>query len=105
MNYQELKLQAKFERKNPTKGEKILWEYLKNKKTGYKFKRKYWSKGILIDFYCCKKNLGIKTRNFFEKNNLDIVSIISSGGIILNFSDDLIINNTKEVLNIIKSRL
>ena len=48
-------------RNNMTKAEKILWEYLKNKKLeGYKFRRQYSVDSFIIDFYCPKVKLGIE---------------------------------------------
>ncbi|MBL0308516.1 MAG: leucine--tRNA ligase [Bacteroidetes bacterium] len=44
---------AKENRKNPTEAEQIIWDRLKNKQTGYKFRRQ-WT-GIFQILFVCKK--------------------------------------------------
>ena len=47
-------------RNNQTEAEKILWDYLKNKKLGYKFTRQYSAGPYILDFYCPKLRLAIE---------------------------------------------
>ncbi|HEX9740868.1 MAG TPA: endonuclease domain-containing protein [Ignavibacteriaceae bacterium] len=48
-------------RRNSTKAEEILWDYLKNRKLlGLKFKRQYSIDQFVIDFYCSEIKLGIE---------------------------------------------
>lgn len=47
-------------RKNSTPEEDKLWEYLRNKKLGQKFKRQYSISGYIVDFYCPGKRLVIE---------------------------------------------
>lgn len=47
-------------KKNPTEAEIIIWEYLKNKKTGYKFRRQHIVDNFIADFICLPKNLAIE---------------------------------------------
>lgn len=35
-----------------TKAEKVLWQELKDKKLGYKFRRQFQIKRYIVDFYC-----------------------------------------------------
>ncbi|WP_370408593.1 DEAD/DEAH box helicase [Tenacibaculum dicentrarchi] len=50
-----------FKRKNRTsKAERALWEVLKNKQTGFKFRRYYLIEDFLIDFICLEKKLIIE---------------------------------------------
>ncbi len=39
-------------RLNPTKAEEVLWQELKNKKLGYKFRRQFQIENYIVDFYC-----------------------------------------------------
>jgi very-short-patch-repair endonuclease len=48
-------------RKNQTFCEKIVWTYLRNRKTvGYKFRRQYSVDHYVIDFYCPELKLAIE---------------------------------------------
>jgi len=44
-------------RKKATLQEKLLWEKLRNRKIGFKFKRQYSIGGYILDFYCAEKRL------------------------------------------------
>jgi cyclase len=48
----ELFKNAKELRENETKQEKILWQYLKGKPMGFKFRRQHPVKWYIVDFYC-----------------------------------------------------
>nr|WP_199200165.1 DUF559 domain-containing protein [Adhaeribacter arboris] len=40
---------------NPTEAEKVIWEYLRNKKTGYKIRRQHIIDDFIMDFVCLRK--------------------------------------------------
>jgi very-short-patch-repair endonuclease len=44
-------------RTKPTPQEEKLWWYLKDKRTGYKFRRQHSVGGYILDFYCKEKRL------------------------------------------------
>ncbi len=44
--------QAKYLRKNMTDAEKLLWQKLRNKQLGIKFRRQQIIEGYVVDFYC-----------------------------------------------------
>ncbi|OGI65562.1 hypothetical protein A3A95_02790 [Candidatus Nomurabacteria bacterium RIFCSPLOWO2_01_FULL_39_18] len=58
-------------RKNQTKHEEILWEHIRNRKLGFKFKRQYSIGGYVLDFYCPKIKLAIELdgNQHLEKEN------------------------------------
>ena len=62
-------------RKNSTKEEDILWDYLRNNKLGFKFKRQYGISGYIIDFYCSEKRLAIELDGEQHKNNKEYDNI------------------------------
>ena len=39
-------------KKNPTEAENIIWEYLRNKKTGHKIRRQHIIDNFIADFVC-----------------------------------------------------
>jgi very-short-patch-repair endonuclease len=47
-------------RKNSTDVEIILWNIIRNKKLGYKFRRQYSIGPYIVDFYCVEKRLVIE---------------------------------------------
>jgi very-short-patch-repair endonuclease len=48
-------------RQSPTKAEKILWQYLRNRKiNGLKFRRQHPLDKFIADFYCHEKKLVIE---------------------------------------------
>jgi very-short-patch-repair endonuclease len=55
-------------RKNATSQEKLLWERLRNRKTGSKFKRQYSIGGYILDFYCAEKRLIVEIDGGIHRN-------------------------------------
>jgi len=47
-------------RNNSTVPEQILWQYLKNKKLGVKFRRQHGIGNYIVDFYCPELKLAIE---------------------------------------------
>ncbi len=47
-------------RNNMTKPERVLWEYLRKKPFGYKFRRQHPFHVYILDFYCHKAKLSIE---------------------------------------------
>ncbi len=45
---------------NPTKAEKIMWEHLRNKKTGYKIRRQHIIDDFITDFVCLSMKVVIE---------------------------------------------
>ncbi len=100
-------------RKKSTKAEKILWEYLRNRKlAGFKFKRQYSVDAFIIDFYCSKVKLEIEVdgevhfteeeKNYDENRS----GFLSDFGIeIIRFKNDEVFNSVEMVLNKIKQKL
>ena len=45
---------------NPTEAEKLIWEYLRNKKTGHKIRRQHVIDNYIADFVCLPKKVVIE---------------------------------------------
>ncbi len=58
-------------RKNQTKQEEILWEKIRNRKLGIKFKRQYSIGGYVLDFYSpeCKLVIELDGNQHLAKEN------------------------------------
>jgi len=98
-------------RNNQTKAEKLLWYYLKDKKTGFKFRRQYpiiymidnINKFFVADFACTEKKLIIEVDGkIHEKQKIrdeirDSI-ICSKGYAVIRFDNEDVLENTENVL-------
>lgn len=51
---------ARRARKSPSAAEAIVWELLRDRKLGFKFRREYAVANFRIDFYCAEAMLGVE---------------------------------------------
>jgi very-short-patch-repair endonuclease len=54
-------------RQNATPQEILLWEKLRNRKIGPRFKRQYSIGGYILDFYCAEKRLIVEVDGEIHK--------------------------------------
>jgi very-short-patch-repair endonuclease len=99
-------------RSNQTKAEKILWWYLRDRKTGVKFKRQHSLGGYILDFYCADKKIIIELdgeiHNTEEAKKYDAVRdkyFKELGYIILRFLNSEVENDIEKVLDKIEDRI
>ena len=101
-------------RKRMTESEKILWEELKTKKLGIKFRRQmpfvFEDYHFIVDFYCSEKKLIIEVDGEihddqevkgYDKFREEVFK--QDDYKIIRFKNEEIINNLEEVLTKIKS--
>ncbi len=76
-NLEYLKARRQELRNNATPTENLLWAELKNKQTGYKFRRQYSIGNYIVDFYCVELKLCVEidgpTHNGIEAVEYDAV--------------------------------
>lgn len=60
LNYKLIKEMRDTLKDNPTEAEKIMWEHLRNKKTGYKIRRQHIIDDFITDFVCLRKKVVIE---------------------------------------------
>ncbi len=97
-------------RKNPTQAEAILWEHLRNRKSGnYKFRRQHPVGKYILDFYCAEARIGIEVDGGIhqepEQSLHDIqrsLDLAELGIEIIRFWNSDITNNCDEALQQIK---
>ena len=107
----EIKERTQDLRKNSTKAEKVLWEYLSNKKfENLKFRRQHSFGYYIVDFYCKEKKLLIEidgdshyTKNTIIYDNIRTKFLVSLNSKVIRFTNSEIIENIEQVLNTIKS--
>ncbi|MCD8407782.1 DUF559 domain-containing protein [Tenacibaculum dicentrarchi] len=95
-----------FKRKNRTsKAERALWEVLKNKQTGFKFRRYYLIEDFLIDFICLEKKLIIEvigkyhtTEKQQEAMNLRTEILTAFGYKVVRLDENQILNSPENTL-------
>ena len=109
-NYELLKEYSKEMRQHPTEGENALWEMLRAKKMGEKFRRQHIIGDFIVDFVCLQKQLVIEVdgayHNSPQQKELDELRnqiLKEMGYIILRFTNEEVIANTEAVLNKIKN--
>ena len=101
---------AKQLRINMTDAEIILWEYLKTKPLGYKFRRQHPIQQFIADFYCHALQLIIEADGeIHQKIENEIAdeerdkALISSGIRIIRFNNKQIFNSMETVVDTITS--
>ena len=111
-NYNLLKEHAKEMRKFSTEAESALWEMLRRKQLGEKFRRQHIIENFIVDFVCLDKKIVIevdgKYHNEPEIENADKLrdNILEDLGYkVLRFSNEEVIANTEFILDIIQTAL
>ncbi len=104
--------QSKEYRNNPTEAESVLWEELRGKKIGSKFRRQHPVLNFIPDFVCLTKRLIIeadgsvhdsKEAKKYDQERTEELKKYDFK--VLRFSNDDIISNTAKVVSKIKSAL
>ena len=93
-----------------TEAETKLWEYLKLKPLGFKFRRQHPFNIYILDFYCHRAKLGIEIdgeyHNFKKQKQLDnkrTADIEQLGLYKLRFTNNEVLNNFEAVVQLIES--
>lgn len=99
-------------RRNQTYAEKLLWNHLRNKQLGYKFRRQVSIGSYVVDFYCPKVKLAIEIdgNSHYEPKAITYDKIrtewINYLGIrIIRFTNQEVYDNADDIVSIIKNSL
>ena len=95
---------------NPTKAESVIWEYLRNKKTGYKIRRQHIVGNYIPDFLCLSKKLIIEIdgKIHLKQKEADLSRTKALNDLdfeIIRFTNEEVLNNPELVAHKIKDRL
>ncbi len=107
----ELLRRAKEMRTNPTKSEAFLWERLKTKKLGFKFRQQHPIDNYIVDFVCLSKKLIIEVDGEIHKlqkeedQERQVLLQEKKGYTFLRFSNDEILNDIDNVISSIENAL
>lgn len=102
---------AKEMRKNPTKAEAKLWEELRGKRLGYKFRRQHPIDNYIVDFICLEKKLIIEVDGKIHEYQLEkdeereLLLKEKKGYKILRFTNLEVLNDVQAVIAKIESVL
>ncbi|MGV8993204.1 MAG: leucine--tRNA ligase [Flavobacterium sp.] len=101
---------AKDSRKNPTEAEAFLWEEIRNKKIGYKFRQQHLIEDYIVDFVCLSKGLIIEVDGGYhftpEQKQLDderTLKLNQKGYEVIRFTNEQVLNDTEQVLKDIRT--
>jgi len=95
---------------DPTEAEKVMWEYLRNKKTGYKIRRQHIIDDFITDFVCLIKNVVIEIDGKIhlqqkEYDELRTARLNELGYEVLRFTNEEVFANPELVTLKIKDKL
>jgi very-short-patch-repair endonuclease len=106
---EELKLQARDMRRNPTPAQQVLWERLKDKQCGFTFNREVVMGSAIVDFACRTRWLVVETGGEGEVDGtiaaLSDRKLTDVGVRVMRFSDDEVLADTDKVVKAIKDEL
>jgi len=108
--YKMLKERAKAMRANPTEAEKLLWEKLRNKQLGIKFRQQHIVNKFIVDFCSIQSALIIevdgKIHDRQKEKDSDRTKILEKEGYtVIRFSNDEILNDIEKVVSTIKKQI
>ena len=108
--YQFIKDARKELLEHPTHAEIILWKYLKNKQTGYKFRRQHVIGKYIVDFVCLPKKLVIEVDGKIhlkqqEDDAIRTTDLNSLGFRVIRFKNEDVFLNVANVVADIKMEL
>jgi len=100
-------------RSNPTPAESFLWEILRGKKLdGYKFRRQHILGNFIADFVCLPEKIIIEVDGLIHQTKENLINdaertieLNKMGFEVIRFTNEQIINETDNSLNIILSKL
>jgi len=109
-NKKQLKPLRKKLRNHGTTAEALLWNELKGKKTGRKFRRQHSIENFIVDFYCAEERLIIELDGARHNNPGIIIKdedrneqLLKAGYTLLRFENSSVINKCESVIEVIKA--
>jgi ATP-dependent DNA helicase RecG len=108
--YKIIKEMRDFVKSNPTKAEQIMWEYLRNKKTGHKIRRQHIVDVFITDFVCLRKKVVIEVDGKIhlkqkEYDEMRTVRLNELGYEVIRFKNEEVLTNPEIVTSRIKEIL
>jgi len=97
-------------KENPTKAEELIWEYLRNKKTGHKIRRQHIISDFITDFVCLRKKVVIEIDGDIhlqqlERDEMRTQILNDLGYKVVRFPNEEVFANIELVVKMIKDIL
>ena len=110
LNYKYLKEIREVLRENYTEAEKLLWEYLRNKKTGYRIRKQHVIYNFITDFVCLSRKVVIEIDGKIhlqqkENDDLRTNTLNEKGYKVIRFTNEEVLTNPENVAIQIKETL
>ena len=112
VSYGVLKEHARAMRQHPTEAENALWEMLRGKKLGDKFRRQHVIGDFIVDFICLQKQLVIEVDGDYhndakqkEADDLREQILKELGYEVIRFTNEQVLNDTEQTLTVIQEAL
>lgn len=108
--YKHLKDNAKEHRSNATEAENILWQFLRNSNTGYKFRRQHPVDQFIVDFICLQKGLVVEVDGKYhdfnkEEDAIRTEMLAKYHYEVIRFTNEEVIGNPEGVVAQIEQKL
>ncbi len=108
--WQHLKPYAQYNRQNQTEAEKIVWQAIRAKKLGVRFRRQHVMHEYIVDFVSIEKNLvveidGDSHENSQEYDNIRTKVLNDMGFKVIRFTNDEVRKDLSNVIDIIEKNL
>jgi len=108
--YGQLKENSLLHRRQTTKAENILWQYLRNSNTGFKFRREHIIDKFIVDFVCLEKGLIVEVDgnhhlNITEEDQLRTEILSEYGFEVIRFTNQEVLSNPQAVTSKIREKL
>jgi very-short-patch-repair endonuclease len=100
-------------RRSMTCSEKIVWEYLRNRKLhGFKFRRQHPINVFIVDFFCYELQLAVEldgsvhNSTYQKERDIERTKVLKGLGItVIRFTNDEVENNTERVLKLLRENI
>ena len=98
-------------RREPTAGEAVLWELLRDRRLGgFKFRRQHTIGRFVVDFYCAERNLVVEIDGRIHETTREQDAARESflhglGFTIIRFENRMVMEEAKQVLKAILKEL
>ena len=110
--YEILKAFARHNRNNPTSAESLLWAFLQNRQSGFKFRRQHIIKDYIVDFVCLHKKIVIEVDGEYHYQEGQIIKdtertedLQLRGFKVIRFTNEEVLFNAEAVFATIKEEL
>ncbi|HEY9221070.1 MAG TPA: type ISP restriction/modification enzyme [Lutibacter sp.] len=109
-NYPVIKEMRDILKDEPTKAEKVIWEYFRNKKTGHKIRRQHIIDNFITDFVCLSSNVVIEIDGKIhlqqkEQDALRTEKLNNLGYEVIRFTNEEVFKNPELVMLKVKEKL